>query len=303
MQRAQKRLEKILSNHSSIGQNDFKRLQVVKRIKSTKKNSYFWEVVCFFVSATIYVLWMIISTDGKNCLLESSSSFTELFRPVESCDICQDIDEIEKIHNVSADDFEKEYVRTSKPVVVKDATGTWKAMQVFSFEFFKDLYSSMGDDDDPTCQFFPYKTEFKSLTETLSMSPDRASMKVGEKPWYVGWSNCFKRGSDILRNFYDKPYFLSNLSESINLSWIFMGTPGKGAPLHVDNVVYPSWQAQIRGRKEWYLAPPPECVLKCKAHSVLVEPGDIIVLDTNKWYHQTTILPGDISITIGAEFD
>lgn len=28
-----------------------------------------------------------------------------------------------------------------------------------------------------------------------------------------------------------------------------------------------------------------------------------VVLDTNRWYHQTRVLPGDISITIGAEFD
>lgn len=69
--------------------------------------------------------------------------------------------------------------------------------------------------------------------EALNMSPERAKMKTGEKPWYIGWSNCFKKGGDILMNFYAKPYFLSNTSESINLSWIFMGTPGRGAPLHV----------------------------------------------------------------------
>ena len=27
--------------------------------------------------------------------------------------------------------------------------------------------------------------------------------------------------------------------------WIFMGTPGYGAPFHLDNVKYPSWQAQV----------------------------------------------------------
>lgn len=29
----------------------------------------------------------------------------------------------------------------------------------------------------------------------------------------------------------------------------------------------------------------------------------IVVIDTNRWYHKTEILPGDISITIGAEYD
>lgn len=28
-----------------------------------------------------------------------------------------------------------------------------------------------------------------------------------------------------------------------------------------------------------------------------------VVVDTNRWYHKTNVLPGDISITIGAEYD
>lgn len=28
-----------------------------------------------------------------------------------------------------------------------------------------------------------------------------------------------------------------------------------------------------------------------------------VVLDTNKWYHKTIVMPGEISITIGAEYD
>lgn len=28
-----------------------------------------------------------------------------------------------------------------------------------------------------------------------------------------------------------------------------------------------------------------------------------VVLDTNKWYHKTEVLPGEVSVTIGAEYD
>ena len=34
--------------------------------------------------------------------------------------------------------------------------------------------------------------------------------------------------------------------------WFFLGTPGYGAPFHIDEVRHPSWQAQIRGVKTWY---------------------------------------------------
>ena len=28
-----------------------------------------------------------------------------------------------------------------------------------------------------------------------------------------------------------------------------------------------------------------------------------VIVDTNQWYHATKVLPGDLSITIGAEYD
>ena len=74
--------------------------------------------------------------------------------------------------------------------------------------------------------------------------------------------------------------------------------------MHIDNVDLPSWQAQVRGRKQWTLRPVPECYFVCREFSFTVEPGEIIVLNTNVWYHKTFVASEDeISITIGSEFD
>lgn len=79
-----------------------------------------------------------------------------------------------------------------------------------------------------------------------------------------------------------------------------MGSPGYGAPMHVslpyppynngifffklinyllidevDDVDYPSWQAQIRGSKKWILEPPRECHYACSRLEVTVDPGEI----------------------------
>ena len=83
-----------------------------------------------------------------------------------------------------------------------------------------------------------------------------------------------------------------------------------------------SWRAQLSGTKVWTLTPPPECEHVCQPFNVTVNRGDIsewacvdvctqytyivtcaVVVDTNRWYHQTTILPGNISITIGSEYN
>ena len=46
-------------------------------------------------------------------------------------------------------------------------------------------------------------------------------------------SNCDSRAANILRQHYKRPYFLPVVSESSSTDWIFMGSPGYGAHMHV----------------------------------------------------------------------
>jgi hypothetical protein len=60
-----------------------------------------------------------------------------------------------------------------------------------------------------TCQFFSYKTKFKSLRQVFEAFKDEESMF--EIPWYVGWSNCNSFASQILRKHYERPQFLPGM--------------------------------------------------------------------------------------------
>jgi hypothetical protein len=136
------------------------------------------------------------------------------------------------------------------------------------------------------------------------MSSDRAHMHVGSDPWYIGWSNCDGNAANVLRTYYGRPYFLPDEAESSKTDWIFMGSPGYGAHMHIDNVVYPSWQAQVTGTKLWTLEPPPECYFECRDKiETFVHSGEMIVIDTNQWFHSTLIVGSEMSITIGSEYD
>lgn len=80
------------------------------------------------------------------------------------------------------------YAYTGRPVVVTDGTISWPGREVFSFQFFKQLYNQSQEQ---ACQFFPYETEFRSLREVFDMREDRALMQDNTKPWYIGWYvNC-----------------------------------------------------------------------------------------------------------------
>lgn len=78
------------------------------------------------------------------------------------------------------------YAYSGRPVVIKDALVEWDATNAFSYAFFQRLYLV----DKPVarwrsaqrCQFFPYKTGFRTLREALSMSHNRT-----KQPWYFGW--------------------------------------------------------------------------------------------------------------------
>ena len=46
-------------------------------------------------------------------------------------------------------------------------------------------------------------------------------------------SNCDSSAANILRDHYERPYFLPADAESSKTDWIFMGSPGYGAHMHV----------------------------------------------------------------------
>eukprot|EP00099_Drosophila_melanogaster_P002095 NP_001097824.1 uncharacterized protein Dmel_CG14331 [Drosophila melanogaster] len=241
---------------------------------------------------------------GKNCALYLPRNLRYAFRPPENCNFCANIKNVPRLKNISPQEFEKKFAYSAAPVIISDATKNWTAVSLFNYWYFRDVYTKAKQKQHiRECQFLPYKTGFLDIYDALDMPEDRVELKPGEQPWYFGWSNCHAETAEEFRRHYGRPYFLPEGSENNAVDWFFIGLSGLGAQMHIDNVRLPSWQAQLAGSKRWLLVPPPECYLQCRRFDVVVQQGDIIVLDTNKWYHQTFVQPGAISLTIGAEYD
>lgn len=237
------------------------------------------------------------------CLIQMPYSTFAAFRPPVNCDECANVEGVHRVTKLSHDEFLERYAFSMQPVIVTDGQTGWTAKDSFSFEFFREVYSegSRALERATDCQFFPYESEFRNLSAMLNMSRDRVDGT--ERPWYVGWSNCDGKAANILRRHYEFPYFLPPSLDHSKTDWVFMGLPGYGAPNHIDAVEASSWQAQIKGTKKWILEAPPECYGTCRRRiEVVVEPGDILVLDTNKWFHSTIILGNETSIVIGSEY-
>ncbi|RNA44783.1 bifunctional arginine demethylase and lysyl-hydroxylase JMJD6-A [Brachionus plicatilis] len=273
----------------------------------------------------------------EECALILPDFTNAITRPFDDCSMCHNLTEIKRIKQISKDEFIAKYAYSGVPVIITDAINEWSGLRTFNFDFFKDLYSNLEQeeykkrqskveidgenssviletfnsiiesdnqraDSKITCQFFPYKTQFQNLMQVFEM--EAGNDGKWEKPWYVGWSNCNNFASKVLREHYKRPYFLPDESEMSRIDWIFMGTPGYGANLHIDDVSNPTWQAQISGIKIWTFKPPAECLLKCPSSlTTEVKPGEIIIFDSNRWFHSTFIKGKELSVAICSEYD
>lgn len=246
-----KKLESLAKQCESLPIDDIKNLSNYKKLKnlSLKKSKKKCDI--FLILAIIFGLLAILTSSMthfgaetflaytydkifsidiyyEECLVPKLETFIDVFRPPISCDICQDMNHIERISNITREEFEEKYAYTNHPVIITDAMNDWLALEKFDFKFFKRLYrtnSSALRAVEEHCQFFPYKNkhEFETLGDVFDMDLERAYMINDDyQPWYVGWSNCDYSTAYLLRQYYTRPYFLPEQSESSKLDWIFM---------------------------------------------------------------------------------
>ena len=164
----------------------------------------------------------------EECALPMPEFLNSITRPISNCSMCIGLNEIKSVDYISKEDFLNHHAYTAVPLLVKSAALNWSAINVFSFQFLKNLYlnkknnekkkcgkkcmkrkeskkssfsdiwqvKTTGDSFNEeieesgvdTCQFFGYKTKFKSLNQVFNMNSESLSLKsTSFKPWYIGW--------------------------------------------------------------------------------------------------------------------
>lgn len=126
--------------------------------------------------------------NGSPCLVSQLSPFPELAHPVLNCSFCEGVTGAPRHVNLSRREFMHKYAYTGRPVVVVEAASSWPAINVFSYDYFKNLYLQTPesiDADKNSGQFFSYSSNIQNLQDLFDLSSERASM-ASEK-WYIGW--------------------------------------------------------------------------------------------------------------------
>ena len=145
-------------------------------------------IIPLFLATFGYYFFYDIFDETSPCSIDNSILVIEAGRPVADCNMCKGLKEVPKISGLTPEEFVEKFAYSSRPLVVTDATKSWTAIQQFSYEYFRKLYTESEtalNSTEEECQFFPYQTEFHTLRQVFSMSKARAEFKA--EPWYIGW--------------------------------------------------------------------------------------------------------------------
>lgn len=151
-------------------------------------------LVAFKLSPALLILYTLLyplfngMVAGSTCLVTHLSPFGEVIVPLANCDMCRGVHGAPRLSNLSREDFVRHYAYSSRPILVEGAVLNWSAVEVFSYDYFKDLYLSVPgslEEDNFTGQFFAYNSNVGNLKELFSLPVEVASMQA--EKWYVGW--------------------------------------------------------------------------------------------------------------------
>ena len=159
--------------------------------KVLKKTCFILHCTVFKVLPVIFLLvplYFPISAflQGAPCLIPLPPPFRP---PLMDCKFCKGVTEAPKLAaNLSRLEFVQKYAYTSRPILVVGAASKWPAVDVFSYNYFKNLYLQLPDaidDDTNSGQFFSYSSNIRDLNDLFQLSYERATMAT--EKWYIGW--------------------------------------------------------------------------------------------------------------------
>lgn len=102
--------------------------------------------------------------------------------------MCEGVTGALRFVNLSREDFVHHHAYSAKPIVVEGAALGWSAIDVFSYDYFKDLYQQIPGslaDDNIKGQFFSYSSNIMDLKDFFQLPTEQAEMKT--ERWYIGW--------------------------------------------------------------------------------------------------------------------
>jgi len=266
-----------------------------------------WQFIClgWFSRATLFMRLKGISRPSELLVADASPHYPE----------------VDRRSKLSVQEFNREYRKPGKPVVILDAIEEWPARSTWTFEYFKTRYG--GDQ----VLAHRYKGTKYRHSDARQMSfreylEGVASQDWKSFPYYIrdNWALLVAHPELSADYAFPKYFFdwFTLLPPFMRLPYprIFIGPKGAITPLHVDIWGTHAWLSQLVGRKRWILFPPEQKDLlydfqvdpsqpdferfPLARHATPVEctigPGETVWVPSN-WSHWVVSLDAAISLS------
>lgn len=223
------------------------------------------------------------------CLLDNPSWKEPAFRlDANSCQDCIH-ESVQVVDRVERAEF-AEMLLDSRPTIISDNVDRWipnRPIELFKFNEFVKLHFNVPEFR-KAASFCA--ANFKTPADTSVSSVPQLfnhllkNWKNNTLHFSASWTNCDKTGYNEIRNFYDKAYFLPEMTEvtryqnSVLMSsrQVSKDEDSIWVKLEMNEGSEAVWIAQIHGNMQLRLLPKPECSRTCKRLTVTLNQGETI---------------------------
>ena len=226
-----------------------------------------------------------------------------------------ELKEIDKVENISPEDFKKNYYDTMKPLIIKGLAKHWPAYNKWNWDYFKQivgkvkvgLYNNIKSD-----AYTPINTadDYKTFGEYIDM------IKEGPAGWRIFLFNIFQHAPQLTKDFTWPEHLMKGFVKRYPM--LFVGGATSITHMHFDIDVSHILHTQFLGRKRVLLFPNEEqyklyrkpfevlslvdfsnyhegngtpdyaafpAVKFAKGYEVILEHGDTLFMPAGYWHH------------------
>jgi len=226
-----------------------------------------------------------------------------------------ELKEIDKVENISPEDFKKNYYDTMKPLIITGLAKQWPAYDKWNWDYFKQivgevkvgLYNNIKSD-----AYTPINTadDYKTFGEYIDM------IKEGPAGWRIFLFNIFQHAPQLTKDFIWPEHLMKGFVKRYPM--LFVGGATSITHMHFDIDVSHILHTQFMGRKRVLLFPNEEqyklyrkpfevlslvdfsnyyegngtpdyaafpAVKYAKGYEVILEHGDTLFMPAGYWHH------------------